>query len=128
VYHTLAAMPPTTVVAEFPFGDPEWELRYVYYATVHKQRLLNGYSGGFPLGYKTRVATLQRIDRDPDAAWRALRAAGTTHVVIHQHAMTAADAAATVKWLEDRFAVEIARFDGDLLYDVTGVWRPVLEP
>jgi hypothetical protein len=124
VYHTLANMPDDTVVAEFPFGDPAWELRYVYYSTVHWKRLVNGYSGGFPQGYKVRVALLQRVRENPDAAWHALRSAGTTHVVVHQHAMLPEDAALIANWLTDHFAVEIARFEGDLLFDVTGVWPP----
>jgi hypothetical protein len=124
VYHTLAGMPVDSVVAEFPFGDPAWELRYVYYSTVHWKRLLNGYSGGFPHGYKVRVAWLQRVRENPDAAWRALRDAGTTHVIVHQRAMTTEDAAYLIQWLNDHFAVEIARFDGDLLFDVSGVWPP----
>jgi hypothetical protein len=124
VYDTLAGMPDDAVVAEFPFGDPAWELRYVYYSTVHWKRLLNGYSGGFPQSYKVRVALLQRVRENPDAAWRALRDAGTTHVVVHQRAMTAEDAAYITRWLEDHFAVEIARFDEDLLFDVSGAWPP----
>ena len=62
-------MPDAVVAAEFPFGDPAWELRYVYYSTVHWKRLVNGYSGGFPQSYKVRVARLQRVTEDPDAAW-----------------------------------------------------------
>ena len=124
VYHTLADMPERTVVAEFPFGDPAWELRYVYYSTVHWKRLLNGYSGGFPQGYKVRAALLQRVRDNPDAAWRALRDAGTTHVVVHQDAFAPGDAAFVTTWLKDHFAVEIARFGNDLLFDVTGVWPP----
>jgi hypothetical protein len=126
VYATLAGMPSDTVVAEFPFGDPAWELRYVYYSTVHWKRLLNGYSGGFPQGYKVRVALLQRVRDNPEAAWRALRDAGTTHVIVHRRAMTAEDAADLTRWLEDHFAVEIARFDDALLFDVGGVWPPPL--
>jgi hypothetical protein len=124
VYHTLAALPDGTVVAEFPFGDPAWELRYVYYSTVHWKRLLNGYSGGFPQGYLRRVALLQRVQQEPDAAWRALRDAGATHVVVHEHAYPPGEAAAIARWLADHFAVEIARFDGDLLFDVSGIWPP----
>jgi hypothetical protein len=124
VYHQLAAMADGTVVAEFPFGDPAWELRYVYYSTVHWKRLVNGYSGAFPHGYKVRVALLQRIAESPDEAWRALRDAGTTHVVVHDAAFAAGEADLVKQWLDDHFAVEIARFGGDLLYDVTGVWPP----
>jgi hypothetical protein len=124
VYHQLATMPAATVVAEFPFGDPAWELRYVYYATVHWKRLVNGYSGAFPHGYKVRVALLQRIAEHPDEAWRALREAGTTHVVVHEAAFAAGEAAVVTRWLDDHFAVEIARFGSDVLYDVRGVWPP----
>ncbi|HUE86874.1 MAG TPA: hypothetical protein VMO26_12440 [Vicinamibacterales bacterium] len=124
VYHQLASMPATTVVAELPFGDPAWELRYVYYSTVHWKRLVNGYSGAFPHGYKVRIALLQRIAENPEEAWRALREAGTTHVVVHEAAVPPGDAAVVAQWLADHFAVEIARFGSDVLYDVSGVWPP----
>ena len=124
VYHTLADLPSNTVVAEFPFGDPAWELRYVYYSTVHWKRLLNGYSGGFPHSYNVRAALLQRVRDNPDAAWRALRDVGTTHVVVHQAAMDRDEAVFIRQWLNDHFAVEIARFGSDLLFDVSGVWPP----
>jgi hypothetical protein len=125
VYHQLAKLPDTSVVAEFPFGDPTWELRYVYYATVHWKRLVNGYSGGFPRGYRTRVALLQRVREDPEAAWRALKDAGTTHVVLHERAFRGDGAVVVRAWLTDHFAVEIARFADDIrLFDVSGVWPP----
>jgi hypothetical protein len=124
IYHQLRTMPAGTVVAEFPFGDPAWELRYVYYSTVHWKRLLNGYSGAFPHGYKVRVALLQRIADNPDEAWRILREAGTTHVVVHEAAFAPGEAKVVTEWLADHFAVEIARFGRDLLYDVSGVWPP----
>jgi hypothetical protein len=123
VYHQLASMPEETVVAEFPFGDLSWELRYVYYSAVHWKRLVNGYSGGFPQGYKTRAALLQRVALHPDEAWRALRDIGTTHVVVHERAFTPGEADAVKTWLNDHFAVEIARFDGDRLYDLTATWN-----
>jgi hypothetical protein len=123
VYHTLAGLPADTVVAEFPFGDPAWELRYVYYSSVHWKRLINGYSGGFPQSYKVRVALLQRVRDNPDAAWRALRDAGATHVIVHTQAFPPGEAEIVVKWLTDHFAVEIARFEDDLLFDMTGAWR-----
>jgi hypothetical protein len=121
VYHQIARMPDATVIAEFPFGDFTWELRYVYYSTVHWKRLVNGYSGGFPPGYETRAALLRRVALYPDEAWRALRDIGTTHVIVHEAALPSSEAAAVEKWLDDHFAVEIARFDGgDLLYDLAG--------
>ena len=41
-----------------PSGIRRGKLRYVYYSTVHWKRLVNGYSGGFPRGYKPCVAAL----------------------------------------------------------------------
>jgi hypothetical protein len=119
VYRQLAGMPGDLVVAEFPFGDPAWELRYVYYSTVHWKRILNGYSGGFPHGYKVRVAQLQRVAEAPDDAWAALRAAGTTHVVVHEAALASDERSVLRAWLATRGARELGRFDGDVLYDLT---------
>jgi hypothetical protein len=106
------------VVAEFPFGDPAWELRYVYYSTVHWKRLVNGYSGGFPQGYKMRVARLQRVNQFPIEAWQTLIDADTTHVIVHEAALPAAEAAMLHAWLRGRGAVEIGRFATDVLYDL----------
>ena len=125
VYHQVARLRDDAVVAEFPFGDTTWELRYVYYSTVHWRRLVNGYSGGFPQRYQQRAVLLQRVREDPEAAWRALKDAGTTHVVLHERAFRGDGAAIVHKWLIDHFAVEIARFDsGERLFDVSGVWPP----
>ena len=99
------------MVAEFPFGDPAWELRSVYYSTVHWKRLVNGYSGAFPQSYKVRVARLQRVADDPDAAWQTLRDAGTTHVIVHERAYPAAEAENVERWLLANGAREVGRFE-----------------
>jgi hypothetical protein len=118
VYRQLAAMPGALVIAEFPFGDPAWELRYVYYSTVHWKRITNGYSGGFPQGYKVRAARLERFAIEPAEAWTALRSAGTTHVIVHEAAIGAAESQALRVWLEAHGAREIGRFGNDVLYDL----------
>ena len=69
VYARVAALPAGTAITEFPFGDAAWEIRYVYYAAAHWKPITNGYSGSFPPRYKERVARLQRIAKDPEAAW-----------------------------------------------------------
>ncbi len=86
VYARIAALPAGTAITEFPFGDAAWEIRYVYYAAAHWKPITNGYSGNFPPRYKERVARLQRIAKDPEAAWQSLKDSGTTHVVIHRNA------------------------------------------
>jgi hypothetical protein len=118
VYRQLAALPGAAVLVEFPFGDPAWELRYVYYSTVHWKRLVNGYSGGFPQSYKVRVARLQQFANEPDAAWATLTASGATHAIVHEAALAAGEAEALRAWLESRGARASGRFDGDVLYDL----------
>lgn len=116
IYHDLAAIPDPVVVAEFPFGDPAWELRYVYYSTVHWKRLVNGYSGGFPQRYRVRVARLQRISEDPEAAMTMLREAGTTHVIVHEQAFADGGAEPVKQWLVSHGAVEQTRNEGDVMF------------
>jgi hypothetical protein len=117
VYARLAALPAGSAITEFPFGDAAWEIRYVYYAAVHWKPITNGYSGAFPPNYKTRVAHLQRIAVDPEAAWQALKDSGSTHVVVHRNAFANASDADTVEsWLKAHGAEELERFpDNDIL-------------
>jgi hypothetical protein len=116
IYRDLAERPEPIVLAEFPFGDPAWELRYVYYSTVHWKRLVNGYSGAFPQSYKVRVARLQRVSEDPEAAMTALHEVGTTHVIVHERAFADAGAEPVKHWLISHGAVEQERVDGDVLF------------
>jgi hypothetical protein len=120
IYTRLASLPAGAVVTEFPFGDPAWEIRYTYYAAAHWKPITNGYSGNFPQGYQERVARLQRVTANPDAAWQALRDTGTTHVVFHRNAFAKAeDAGAVEAWLTSHGAIELDRFpDGDILFEV----------
>ena len=119
VYQQIAALPAGTAITEFPFGDPAWEIRYVYYAGVHFKPITNGYSGAFPPGYKTRLAVLQDVRNNPDAAWKALLDSGTTHVVVHDTAFAnAADAIVVKQWVESRGATRLTHQDNDTLYAI----------
>jgi hypothetical protein len=118
VYRFLKTLPPGTVVAEFPFGYTSWELRYVYYSAVHQQRLLNGYSGGFPDIYHRHVAALQRPVARPDESWAMLQAAGVTHVVLHRNGFLRGEDAPVADWLESRGARRVASFRSDDLYQL----------
>ncbi|MEP6782128.1 MAG: hypothetical protein ABI983_00580 [Acidobacteriota bacterium] len=117
VYARVAALPAGAALTEFPFGDAAWEIRYVYYAAAHMKPITNGYSGAFPPKYKERVARLQRIAKDPEAAWLSLKNSGSTHVVVHRNAFAnAADADTVENWLKAHGAKEIERFpDNDIL-------------
>jgi hypothetical protein len=118
VYRHLGTMPDARVITEFPFGDPERELRYAYYSTVHWKRLVNGYSGFFPQRYNVRVARFARVASDPEGAWQALRETGTTHVIVHEDAYASGEADEVKRWLTDHAAREIARFDADVLFAI----------
>ena len=117
VYARIAALPPGAVITEFPFGDMAWEIRYLYYSAAHWKPIANGYSGSFPPAYKERLARLQRVTANPEAAWQSLRDAGTTHVVFHRNAFARSeDADAVEMWLKSHGATELERFaDGDIL-------------
>jgi hypothetical protein len=123
VYHRIAALPAGTVVAEFPFGDPAWEIRYVYYASLHRQPIVNGYSGAYPPAYKNRVAALTLYAVNGDAAWQALLDAGTTHVVVHVPAFANPhEPGHFASWLESRGARLVESFaEGDALYAMPGL-------
>ena len=118
IYRTLATLPEVRVITEFPFGDPAWELRYVYYSTVHWKRLVNGYSGAFPRAYHVRVARLQRFASDPENAWQVLRETGTTHVLVHHDALPPGEAEAIERWLQQRGAALKGRFDNTTLWEI----------
>jgi hypothetical protein len=120
VYRRLAELPAGAVVAEFPFGDSAWEIRYVYYSTVHWKPILNGYSGSSPPGYSRRLARIRRMSDRPDDAWAALVSAGATHAVLHIPAFAhPAEAAGAHVWLEAHGARRLESFpEGDVLYSL----------
>ena len=102
VYRQLMATSPSAIVVELPFGEPAYELRYMYFGLTHGRRLENGYSGIFPASYRTRAAALRAPWADPDGAWRALAPAG--YVVMHAAAWPSEQAAAVTAWLRERGA------------------------
>jgi hypothetical protein len=118
VYRMLATLPSGTVVAELPFGFPSWELRYVYYSSVHLHRLVNGYSGGFPDQYVTRAASLMRPLAHPDRAWGALASAGVTHLVVHRNGFDDDELGGILGWLEARGARRVGSFGRDDLFQL----------
>ena len=114
IYRFVAATEPSAIVAELPFGDPGYELRYMFFGLAHGRPLLNGYSGVFPQSYRDRVARLGNPLADPDAAWAAL--APATHVVVHGRAWNDDRGTAIGAWLASRGASLIAERDGAKLW------------
>jgi hypothetical protein len=116
VFLALRGLPDNAVIAHFPFGSDQYELRYVYYSTVHWRQLLNGYSGAFPLSYLKRRGALQDIAARPDLAWAELSASGATHAVVHGAAYRGNQAGATEAWLRRHGATAIQRFGSDTVF------------
>lgn len=79
-------LPADAVLAEFPFGDVSWEIRYVFYSTSHWRRLINGFSGYAPRGYLGLAEQLRDSARLDEEGWTALLASGATHAIVHGQA------------------------------------------
>ena len=109
-------LPADAVLVELPFGDNSWELRYVYYSTVHWRRLVNGYSGGFPESYLRLRSYLDDPRRAPNDAYEALANSGATHLVLHLAAYRPEEQAEVQAWVESRGLRPMAVFGDDILY------------
>ncbi len=120
IYRLAARMPPDAVFVELPFGDPGYDLRYMYFGLSHRRPLLNGYSGIFPPSHRDRAAALRDPLTDLDRAWSALGPA--THVVVHLDAFDAAQGAALVTWLTARGAALIGEHDRAQLWHRAESW------
>ena len=116
VYQVIGAVRPDAVLAEFPFGDPWYDLRYMYFAATHRRRLLNGYSGIFPPSFLARQRLLTRPMLDPARAAEAI--SGATHAIVHRLAWPDETGKVIGAWLESLGAVLIAEVDGAAVYEL----------
>ena len=117
VYDAIAASPDGTVVAEFPFGDPETEIGYTFFAGGHRKPIVNGYSGYFPAHYVALVARLAHVPAGEQEAWDALMSSGATHAIVHEGAK-AMDSATTSEWLQRHGARAITLAGRDRLFQL----------
>jgi hypothetical protein len=116
VYKSLTTLPDEAVIVEFPFGVVGYEVRYMFYSTLHWKRMLNGYSGGFPPSYTRNQAALSRVIERPEAAWAALSASGATHAIVHEKTYPRRRRRTVSRWLRHHGAREIARFGTDHVF------------
>ena len=115
VYHEVRKLPPSAVLAELPLGEPGFDLRAVYYSTVHWRPLLNGYSGFFPPNYGRLTLALGDIPRFPELAMTSLRREGATHVIVHEGAYLESRGSQTTATLLQLGAREMFRAGSDVL-------------
>jgi hypothetical protein len=118
IYQAVHALPSRAVLAEFPFGDEQYDLRYMVYSASHWRPLLNGYSGVFPPLHAVNRAGLGRVLHDPDTAWRVLAASGATHAVVHEDVFPAGQGARVSAWLLSHGAREVAAAGADRLFEL----------
>ncbi|MES1254628.1 MAG: hypothetical protein ABUS56_03400, partial [Acidobacteriota bacterium] len=103
IYGTLAGAPPA-ILAEFPMpGDVDssyLDATYMYFATFHRQRLVNGNSGFFPPSYKE---LLRRVyDFPSDKAMDYLRGRGVQYVTVHGALYGADNYGRMLSWIAAR--------------------------
>jgi hypothetical protein len=115
VYRQFARLAPDGILVELPLGEPDFDLRAVYYSTVHWRPVLNGYSGYFAPHYGKLALAVSDVPRFPEAALDALRTLGATHVIVHEGAYLDDRGARTVASLVERGARELYREGTDVL-------------
>jgi hypothetical protein len=116
VYRFLATLPSSTVLMELPLGEPAFDVRYMFYSTLHWKRLVNGYSGGAPQQYEMLTESLKDLATRPDRAWQAIADSTATHAVVHEGSYTNGGGRRLSTWLRAHGALEIAAFGTDHVF------------
>jgi hypothetical protein len=106
------------ILAELPLGQPDYDIRAMFYSIVHHGRLLNGYSGFFPQHYGLLALTLSDVPSHAMSAWDALRSGGVSHVIVHEAAWLDDRGPRTTTALKQLGAVEIFRDGADVILRV----------
>jgi hypothetical protein len=114
VYHRLA-QESDVVVAELPLGQPDYDIRAMFYSLVHHGRVLNGYSGFFPPHYGLLALTLSDVPGHATTAWSALRESGASHLIVHEGAWLDDRGPRTTAALKQLGAIELFRDRSDVL-------------
>jgi len=116
VYRFVATLPESASLVEMPFGEVAFDVRYMFYSTLHWRPLANGYSGGAPIEYGLLAEGLKEALRRPEDAWQALLESGVTHVVVHEASYSGGRGSQVSSWLRRHGAQEIAAFDTDRVF------------
>lgn len=123
IYADVAKQPESAVLVELPMpardADEADEAGAVYFAGLHRRRIVNGYSGNAPAGYRV---VREAMDAFPSEATLALlRDLGVDHILVHARGYRAPKGEEMVRALE-RFpgaAALVAERDGDYLWRLT---------
>ncbi len=115
VYAKVRDMPAGTVLIEFPFGLGAHEIRYEFYAGIHRKPIVNGYSGFFPAPYQFMAPILGAVPDNPEAAWNTLKASGATHAIVHEGWYLGDRGRDVSQWLRDHGARDVIAAGSDRL-------------
>jgi hypothetical protein len=115
VYREVARQASDGVLVELPLGQPDYDLRAMYYSMVHWRPLLNGYSGFAPPHYGQLTFALTDIPRHPEFSLDLLEEVGATHAIVHEAAYLGDVGRATTAALRSHGAVDLFRDGSDVL-------------
>jgi hypothetical protein len=115
IYAAVAELPAGSVIVELPLGQPDYDLRAMYYSIRHWRPLVNGYSGFFPAHYGQLQTALSEVPRHPDVSIEAIRATRATHVLVHEGAYRDSEGPDTTAALAARGATVLFEDAGDVL-------------
>ena len=118
VYRFIAQLPPSSVVVELPLGEQKFDVRYMFYSTLHWKRLVNGYSGGAPLGYEFLREAVNDVAARPDRAWKAIVDSTATHAVVHEGSYVGERGRHFGDFLRAHGAREVAVFGTDRVFQL----------
>jgi hypothetical protein len=118
VYRFVSQLPESTVLLELPFGEPAFDVRYMFYSTLHWRRLVNGYSGGFPSSYETLTESLKDASTRPDRAWQAITTSAATHVIVHEGSYANVGGRRLSDFLRAHGAHDIGTFGSDHVFQL----------
>ena len=116
VYRFAAQLPSSAVLIELPLGEPAFDVRYMFYSTLHWRRLVNGYSGGAPPQYEMLTESLRDVATRPDRAWQAIADSTATHAIVHEASYAGDGGPRLSAWFRTRGATEVAAFGGDRVF------------
>jgi len=125
MYEFVNTLPAAAVIVEFPFGErPGRDTCYMYASTLHWRRLVNGYSGSFPLSYEAIEPALTHPLEDAAHGWQATLQSGATHAIVHESLFSGGEGKATSDWLRKAGAREIMAVGSHRLFALPAAARP----
>jgi hypothetical protein len=127
VYRFVASLAAPAAILELPLGEPAFDIRYMFYSTLHWKPLVNGYSGGAPADYALLDTRLQEVFTQPDRAWRALVETKATHVIVHEGFYAGEAGPGISDWIRKGGGREVAVFETDRVFELVGRRQSVVD-